>query len=433
MSQFRNTADILDEILQKAGEVTNGNSPYETLALTYANKVHHAIVAGGNIFDLDVDESWTWSRSRYPIIMELKAPVTAGTVSCTNANTTITFTTASSTSLEGWHFQVNGKPTTYKITQHTASNTVAIIDSAFVDSTSTTYTYKAFKLDYTIEPLYIHVDNYNDRIDFQETAATTLSATLTHGTYELTAFATHVATRLGTAGTASYTGTYDTISRQFAITANVTYKLFGSQGPNTHRTALPTLGFALTNQTGAQVYTSSYSPNQIARMIEPFKLFQYASDEPFIYATDPVKMQQDYPIAQTRQRMPNRFTRLSENRDGIIEIRFNAYPKDLTKIQIDWVPQPSDLQDNTVSHVTLPRGDIDTLIHGAAAFIAFDKEDTKFSDLIALCKAGLSAMQKKNRALLMQTGEYFGQIIPREDLERRRKRLNFGYTNDGLE
>jgi len=49
VAQFRTTADVLDLALANAGEVTNGNSPYETDLLNKLNRVHFTLVAGGTI------------------------------------------------------------------------------------------------------------------------------------------------------------------------------------------------------------------------------------------------------------------------------------------------------------------------------------------------------------------------------------------------
>jgi hypothetical protein len=430
VAQFRSTADILDEILQKAGEVTNGNSPFETLAVTYANKVHHAIIGGGNIFNLESDEPWVWARSRFPLVLEMLPAYITGTITCTQNDINVVFSAGSSTSLEGWHFQVNGKPTVYKIMQHTAAGTQAQLDSSFVDS-SGTYNFRCFKLDYEIMPTYMYIDNFNDRIDFQETAATTLSTTLTHGAYTPSNLFSHVIARLGSVGTASYGGSYDSVLKQFNVTSSVSFKLLGGTGPNKRRSGLPLIGFDRTDYTGAQSYTSTYTPNQIARLIEPFKIFSFEGGEPFIYSSEPIKMQEDYPISQTNQRIPDRFVRLTEENDGAVWVRFNAYPREKTKVVMDWIPVPLDLQDNAASLPALPRGDVDTLIHGAAAYIAFDKEDTKFDGFLNLCKAGLEAMRKKNRALLFRTGETFGQQVPRADLDGQRRKFNFGYTVSG--
>lgn len=162
--------------------------------------------------------------------------------------------------------------------------------------------------------------------------------------------------------------------------------------------------------------------------MEPFKLF-VSAEKPFIYSTDPIKMQQDYPISEITQKVPDRFCRINEDPDGAITVRFNGYPKDKTKVMIDWIAQPQDLKDNVASRILLPRGDVRTFIYAAASYIAFMKHSDKFQALIGLTKAGLMAMQKKNRALLFRTGETFAQQTPREDLSSKQPKLDYGYTS----
>lgn len=429
MAQFRSTADILDEILRKAGEPTNGNSPFESSALTYANKVHHAIIGGGNIFNLEVDEAWTWAMSRHPIVLELQPPYTSGAAIMTVNDVNGTFTIPPSASLQGWHFQVIGKSTVYKITKHIAGEAAFVLDSSFVDD-SGSFSYRAFKLDYEILPAYVYVDSFSDKIDFQEgTAFTTRTATLTHGSYTPSNFLTHVAAVMDTAATTSITGSYDSVLKQASLTCSSSFKLLGASGNNAKRSGLLRLGFDQLDYTGAQSYTSTYTPNSISRLVEPFKLFVGQPGMPFIYSSDPIKMQEDYPISLTSERIPDRFVRLTEENNGTVWVRFNSYPKYKTKVTIDWIPVPIDLQDNSVSFPAIPRSDVDTLIHGAAAFLSFDKEDSKWGELLKLCSVGLESMKKKNRSELFRTGESFGQIIPRQDLDYRYKHLEYGYTS----
>lgn len=444
MAQFRNCADIFDEILQKCGEPTNGNSPYESLVQIYANKVHHAIIGGGSIFNINVDEPWVWARSHFPMVVELQPAITTGFISCSNGSNNITFSTTpisgvtgSAASVEGWHIQAMGLSTVYKIMNHTAGGTTAQIDSSFVDTTGT-YSFRCMKIDYPIFPAYMYVDNSNDRLDFQEngTAGNTtsnLTALIPHGAYAPGSLAATVATQMGSLGTAAYTCAYDTVANTFFISASQTFALLGASGSNAGgRNALPAIGFDKLDQTAALSYTSTYQPNQVGRLIEPFKMFMSNWwGENFCYSTDPIKMQEDYPIARMSCRFPDRFCRISEDNNGVIWVRFNAYPIQLTKLQIDWIPQPIDLQDNTASFTRMPRGDVDALIHGASAFIMLDKNDSKYSNFVELAKTHLDAMKKKNHGMLFRTGQAFGQIIPRQDLNRAVRRLNFGYTVDG--
>lgn len=431
MAQFRTSADILDEILLKSGEPTNGNSQFESRAVTYANKVHHAIIGGGNIFNINVDEPWVWARSHAPIVMELLPAYSTGSVACTLDDVNIVFTSAPVDSLEGWHFQINGTGTIYKLVQHSAGSVNAVLDSAFVD-TSNSYKFRAFKLDYEILPSYMYIDNSNDKVDFMEGTVSTVSATLTHGSYTPSNLISHIANRCQAAGTKTYSGSYDSVLKQFSLSQTGTvFSVLPVTGVNYKRNGLTNAGFDVLDYTGAQSYTSTNTPNQVSRLIEPFKLFVTDRSQPFIYSSDPIKMQQDYPIAFTTERVPDKFVRLSEDHAGTMWVRFNSYPKFKTKIMIDWIQQPVDLQDNRASFPMLPRGDVDTLIHGACAFIAWDKEDSKYSGFLDLTKTALEAMKKKNHGELFRTGEYFGQITPRLDYLNVQKTLRYGYTSSG--
>jgi hypothetical protein len=434
MSQFRNTADVLDEVLQKSGEPTNGNSMYETIARTYLNKAHHAIIGGGNLFNLEVDEPWVWARSRHPIILELEPAFKTGTALVTYGDINITLSSIPSASLEGWFFQVAGKSTIYRLTSHSAGFGAAILDSAFVDD-SGTYSFRVFKLDYEITPAYLYVDSKNDRLDFQEgTAFTTRTASLTHGSYTPTNYLSHVIAQMSAVSTSSITGTHDSVIKRNTINGASVLRFLGASGASAKRSALPTIGFDILDYTAATAavsYTSSYTPNSISRLIEPFKIFTSQGCQPFVYSSDPIRMQEDYPMHLTKECVPDRFVRLTEENDGTIWVRFNSYPKCKTKLMLDWVPTPIDLQDNTVSAPSLPRGDVDTLIHAAAAFLCLDKEDSKYELYANMAKAGLQGMKKKNHALLNRTGAAFGQIVPRGDLTERKSALRYGYTVSG--
>lgn len=430
MAQFRTSADILNEILLKSGEPTNGNSPFESRAVTYLNKVQHAIVGGGNIFDINVDEPWVWARAKFPIVLELQPVYNTGSATCTLGSLNVVLTSAPTASLEGWHFQCNGQGTVYKIQQHTAGSVNLVLDSAFVND-SGAYNFRAYQLDYVISPAYMYVNNNNDQVDFTEGGAT-ISATLTHGSYTPANLISHIATRLQAAGTKTYSGSYDSVIQKFSLTQTGTaFSVLPVSGSNYLRNGLTNVGFDVLDYTGAQSYTSTYTPNQISRLIEPFKLFVTDRSSPFIYSTDPIKMQQDYPIAFTTEAIPEKFVRLYETPDGKVTVRFNSYPKTVTKIMIDWVQQPIDIQKNTASFPMVPRGDIDCLIHGACAYIAWDKEDSKFQGFVDLTKSQLEAMKKKNHNELFRTGVNFGQMTPRLDYMMSEKRLRYGYTSSG--
>ncbi len=439
MSQFRTTADILDEALERAGESSGGNSPYETSVLKFANKVHHAIIGGGNLLSLKVDEVWTWARARYPFALDLKPAYITGTVSMVEGDVNFTFSDAPTSSLEGWFIQVTNKPTVYRIMEHTASALVGVLDSAFVDD-GAAYSFRAFKLDYDLVPAYLYVDSNTDKVDFVETGSTQISATLTHGSYTPAQLIAHVATKLSAAGTCAYSGSYDSVLGTMTLTSDLAggkiFTLLGATGTNRRRSALPSLGYdrldlssSVADSTGS--YVGKYVVNGISRLIEPFKVFMGQSCEPHITSTDLYNMEQDSPLAYTQEKIPDRFAKISEAADGTYVVRFNAYPAQRMKVLVEWIPVPIDLQDNASSVPLIPRKDLECLISGAAMFIAFEKSDDKFSAHMGMAKAQLEAMEKKNRSELFRTGPNFAQIITRPDMVAQRRKLNYGYTASG--
>lgn len=532
MSQFRNTADVLDEILQEAGEPTNGNSLYETAAVIAANHVHHAIIGGGNIFNVNVDEPWVWARSKLPIIFDLQPGVTAQ-ATLTNGNVSISFTPTPTTNYSGWYAQVLNESTVYRIANHDSAGTSQInyvtasavptsgslvlnfdgynltaawnstyqslqsawnaiipngqwlvtsdlsskkitvimnglngpqdgfnivsnsllngttavtviggssqtgvaatpsataqLDSDYL-GTATSASVRLFKLDYNIQQSYFAITDSNDRLEFSENGVTT-SLVFQHGVYSAQGLASQIMSTFNS--TAYYGVWYDSLVNKFAFASSITASFLGATGQYAYKSILPTLGFAPQDYTGAQSYTAQDVPNRIARMIEPFKCYMSDRNRPFIYSTDPIKMQEDYPIAFIQSRLPDRFSRVSADTDGSITVRFNAYPSTASKVQVDWIPQPLDLVDNAMSKVLVPRGDLKTFIYAAASFIMFQKEDTKFKGMLGLARAGLDAMKKKNHGELFRTGEHFGQQVPRADLDRRHRNrwFRYGYTS----
>jgi len=436
MGQFRTTADIADEVLQKSGEVTNGNSDYEALVLKYLNKAHQAIIGGGNIYSIEVDESWPWARSRHPMILELEPCIVTGSVTVTAGDINVSFDNPPAQSVQGWFFQLNqdgNNSTVYRITAHEAGSDAAVLDSSMLDETGS-YSFRLYKLEYELIPAYMYVDRTNDKIDFIQSGTTVLTATLTHGSYTPSTLLAHVVAQLNAAGATSvYSGSYDSVTRKFSLISSLAggkiFSLLGATGTNRLRSSLPLLGFDRLDVTGAGTYTSVYVTNGISRLVEPFKVFSSEYSELEICSTDVGTMDDEVPIGYATERVPRRFAKVHHANDGTIVVRFDSYPRYKTKVLIPWVPVPIDLQDNDASIPLIPRNEIDVLIHAATTFVLFDKEDDKWEKTLSVTKAQLEAMQKKLRSELRRTGDNFAQIIPRADLyPGNKRRFRYGYT-----
>lgn len=435
MAQFRTSADILDSILLKADETTNGNSAFESRALEYLNNTHHAIIAGGNEFNIEVDEPWTWAKAKKPIIIELQPKHNTGTISVTAGSEVGAFSAAPSDSLEGWHIKITGHESVFKIAQHTAGNTAFELDGAYDGSTDATANYKAFKLDYELVPSYIIIDSTNNKLDFEETADTELTATLTNGVYTPTDLATEIDTQLTAAGASTYTVTWDSVTKKFTLASNRaggggTFKLLCATGSNQVKSAWATIGFDDEDQADAASHESTYIQGGVSKLFEPFVMHKGQGREGNVYSLDENRFQRDYPLTLVDEEYPTRFSIIEECADGTLVVRFNAYPKEVTRIEVPHIPVPRDLKDNAASIPLIPRKYLEVLEYGAAAKILFEKDNTKWKGYFKLAGQKLSAMMVQNQNRMQKTGEWFGQTIAREDMIRSPRRLRFGYTAD---
>ena len=60
MSNLQFSADILDDMLFRAGEPTDGTSEYESKALESLNRAYQALWMGGAELDTTINEDWWW-------------------------------------------------------------------------------------------------------------------------------------------------------------------------------------------------------------------------------------------------------------------------------------------------------------------------------------------------------------------------------------
>jgi len=439
VAQFRTTADLVDAILNRAGEPTNGNSSYESDALTYANKVHKTVIAGGTIFDYEIDETWKWAKSRTPMVIELMPAYETGSITLTNGDEAGTFSAAPSISLKGYHLQVGTDREVYKIISHSASSADFELDSNYQGTSGSGKTYKAIKLDYELSPTHLYVTARNNKLDFFDVAAQTqLTATLTAGSYTPSELATHVAAALTTPSVATWSGSYDSDTRKFTFTSDLsggaTRQGWLGVGTNSSQSSLALLGFDQENTaaTNTTALTSTYITGGISRLVEPFRIYKGDRWDASVIGIDDLTMSNQYPITTVSQGFPDRFTKLHEDADGNITVRFNKYVKDQTKIEIEYVPVPRDLKDNAASAPFIPRKYADLLEYGGAYFILLDKEDTKKDEYAKLAIQQLKAMQRHNRSEQARIGKYFGDIVSREDKVHRFKqhgRRTYGYDS----
>lgn len=430
MAQFRTTADILDLALTNGGETTNGNSGYESQLLNYLNRVHFTLVAGGTIplgkdRTITIDEVWPWARSKRPMIIELQPKYETGTVTLTLGSEAGTFSSAPSYSVAGWYLKISGRDEWFRIAAHTASSTAFELDAAYTDTSGSGLVFFAVKLDYDLVPDYLVIDSENNKYEFKaNSAGATNTATFTAGTYTPAQLATHAGTQItAVAGIGTVTVAYDAVTRFFTLTnngaSNSTHIPQFASGSNAAISAHRILGYDDNDIAAANTHVSTYVVGGIARLIEPFKVSRDSSE---INGIDPESFMRNYPIKDTIEGTPSRFCVIREKPDGTQSVRFNSYPKNKTRIEVDYIPIPRDLKDNASSIPVVPRKWVDVLEDACTFYLMLNKNDDRMQIYANLVQGKIEAMVAQFRGGLSRMGQNFGKIIPRRDLVSRLSR-----------
>lgn len=144
MANLETTADLKEYVLAGFGEKVDGTSPFDAKVLTQLNRAWRLVVAGGAGLSERFGKPvlFPWAVSQFPVVVNMVAPETAGTVTCTLGSTAATLTNAPSVATTGWYLKVDGEYEVYRVAAQAGVNLT--LDAAYVGSTVTT-TYKMFK------------------------------------------------------------------------------------------------------------------------------------------------------------------------------------------------------------------------------------------------------------------------------------------------
>jgi len=148
MANFKFTKDIVDDVLFRAGERTDGSSEFQDQALIYVNRAWQAVWMGGEEIDPTIREDWLWLRKLG--VMVLSAGITDGSAATTKGSATITFSVPPVVSVTGYYFRVKGWQDVYTVTAHTANSPTATIDGAWTGPTTVGSQYDLFRLNYDL-------------------------------------------------------------------------------------------------------------------------------------------------------------------------------------------------------------------------------------------------------------------------------------------
>lgn len=148
MANYQFTTDLVNDVLFRAGEKTDGLSQFQSTALQYLNRAWQTLWMGGTEIDPTVREDWLWLRKQGVLI--LSAPFTDGSVTTTKGSATVTFSTPPTFSLLGYYFRVKGWQDVYRITAHIANGASATIDGIWTGPTAIGSQFDCFKLEYPL-------------------------------------------------------------------------------------------------------------------------------------------------------------------------------------------------------------------------------------------------------------------------------------------
>ena len=150
MANYTTSADLLDDILNRAGEKTDGTSDFNAAAIRYLNRAYQGIWKGGGSLDPEVHETWWWIRKDDQGVLTLDPVIDTGTVSVTNNSTSITFSSGPTPSVAGRHIKIDDHADVFVISAHSAGQTSATLESVYTGSTDATASYKVMHLDYDL-------------------------------------------------------------------------------------------------------------------------------------------------------------------------------------------------------------------------------------------------------------------------------------------
>lgn len=150
MSNYTFSSDLVDDILFRAGEPTDGTSNFESVALQYLNRAYRALWMGGGEFLDGNNQNWWWLRKDPPGTLTLQPSISTGSVNVTNNSTSITFSSAPASSVAGYFFRVTGEEDVFRISAHTGGAASATLDSVYTGTTAATASYKLMKMEYDL-------------------------------------------------------------------------------------------------------------------------------------------------------------------------------------------------------------------------------------------------------------------------------------------
>lgn len=424
MSFLKSTSDLKAEVLDICGELTDGTSPYDALAVRYLNNLYQGLLAGGNEFGIDIAEPWSWAQSKRPILLTL-IPAVQATATFIYGSAIGTFAIAPAMSVAGTFLRADNNQSVYRVASHTAGSNTFTLDQPYIE-VSSLLNVMMFTLDYQLTSDVISIDSTNNAVDFKESAGI-LTALIPTGSYTPTGLCAQLASAMNAVGTVTYAASFNSLTRMFSVVhGGANFSLLFASGPNAGTSLSSVLGYEIKDLTGANFYNGVYAHSGILRLTAPITTYADSSyyntsaqDSGKIFMVDYNTFQRDQPVGRLSQQVPDRFCIVNQTPSGVWTARMNDSVLDTPiRAEVNYIPVRRSLVDNAASVPVVPGSYSMYLVWGAAHYIMMDKSDTRAADYADKAKSKLMAMVNDQRKNAQLAGDNFGRLIPRRGSSR---------------
>ena len=148
MSNYKFSSDLIDEILDRAGELTDGTSDFEASALKFLNRAYRGLWSGGAELDPNLHEVWWWLRSTTEGTITL-LPEQSGSATVTNNNVAVTLSAVLTPSIASYRIRFQNNADMFLVSSHTAGTDAVTLDSVYTGENGSV-SWTAWKTDYAL-------------------------------------------------------------------------------------------------------------------------------------------------------------------------------------------------------------------------------------------------------------------------------------------
>lgn len=149
MANYRFSSDLIDDILHRGGENTDGSSDYEAKALEYLNRAYRVLWHGGGEFNPEMHEDWWWLKKDPPGVLVLPPVISDSVVTVTEGSATAVLSVAPASSVAGYHFKTDTHSDVFRVLAHTAGLSTLTLDTPYTGD-SGVLAYRLMKLEHNL-------------------------------------------------------------------------------------------------------------------------------------------------------------------------------------------------------------------------------------------------------------------------------------------